>query len=44
MNPDGRVAVVAMNAGDQPVASSLWIARDWAQLARPPHSIQTLVF
>jgi glucosylceramidase len=44
VNPDGKVAVVVMNATDKPVSYSLWVAGDAAKVESLPHSIQTLVF
>ena len=44
LNPDGRIAVVVMNASDKPAAYWLWMAGNAAELNAAPHSIQTLVF
>lgn len=44
VNPDGKVAVVVMNAGDQDVSYYLWLAGNGAEVKSSPHSIQTLVF
>ena len=43
-NPDGTVAVIVMNRGDQKVDYNLWIAGKAAKVESLPHSIQTLVF
>ena len=43
-NPDGKVAVVVMNASDKPASYWLWLNGDAAEVNSPPHSIQTLVF
>jgi glucosylceramidase len=43
VNPDGTVAVVVMNPGDEPVPYFLWVAGNAARLESLPHSIQTLV-
>jgi glucosylceramidase len=42
-NTDGRLAVVVMNATDQPVAYRLFVGPDEAALTIPAHAIQTLV-
>jgi glucosylceramidase len=44
VNPDGKVAVVVMNRGDQPVPYHLWVSGNAAEVTSLPHSIQTLVF
>lgn len=44
VNPDGRVAAVVMNRGDQKVSYILWVAGHAAEVTSLPHSIQTLVF
>lgn len=44
INPDGKVAVVVMNKGDQKVPYFLWIDGQAAEAESLPHSIQTLVF
>jgi glucosylceramidase len=44
INADGNVAVVVMNKGDQKVNYFLWKDGEAAEVASPPHSIQTLVF
>src|SRR5215211_4810600 len=44
VNPDGKVATVVMNRGDQKVSYLLWVAGHAAELTALPHSIQTLVF
>ena len=44
INPDGRVSVVVMNRGDQPVSYFLWLDGNAAEVGSLPHSIQTLVF
>ena len=43
-NPDGKVSVVVMNRGDQPVSYFLWLDGKAAEVSSLPHSIQTLVF
>ena len=43
-NPDGKIAVVVMNASEKPAAYWLWVAGDAAELNSPPRSIQTVVF
>lgn len=40
----GRVSVVVMNPGDEPVSYHLWVAGQGAPIESPAHSIQTLVF
>jgi len=44
VNPDGTVAVVVMNRGDQQVDYHLWVDGSAAEVVSVPHSIQTLVF
>jgi glucosylceramidase len=44
VNPDGKVSVVVMNAGDQKITYNLWVEGNAAEVNSPPHSIQTLVF
>jgi len=44
LNPDGKIAVVVMNASEKPASYWLWIAGNAAELNAAPHSIQTLVF
>jgi glucosylceramidase len=44
VNPDGKVAVVVMNATDKSADYNLWMAGNAAQVSSPAHSIQTLVF
>ena len=44
INPDGKVSVVVMNRGDQPVSYFLWLDGNAAEVSSLPHSIQTLVF
>jgi glucosylceramidase len=44
VNPDGQVAAVVMNRGDQPISYYLWVDGNAAEVSSPPHSIQTLVF
>jgi glucosylceramidase len=44
VNPDGKVAVVVMNRGDQQVDYYLWVDGSAAEVVSAPHSIQTLVF
>jgi glucosylceramidase len=43
-NPDGRTAVVVMNASEKAASYWLWIAGNAAEVNAAPHSIQTLVF
>lgn len=43
-NTDGSIAVVVMNAGDQPMPFNLWLQGKAAAATSPPHSIMTLVF
>jgi glucosylceramidase len=43
-NPDGRIAVVVMNASEKAASYWLWIAGNAAEVNASPHSIQTLVF
>jgi len=43
-NPDGRIAVVVMNASEKAAPYWLWIAGNAAEVNAAPHSIQTLVF
>lgn len=42
-NPDGRLAVVVMNAGEKEHNYFLWIAGTAAEISIPPRSIQTLL-
>ena len=44
VNPDGKVAVVVMNAAEQKVEYYLWLAGNAAEVSIPAHSIQTLLF
>lgn len=44
LNPDGKIAVVVMNASEKAASYWLWIAGRAAELNASPHSIQTLVF
>ena len=44
VNPDGKIAVVVMNASERPASYWLWVAGNAAELNSPPRSIQTLVF
>ncbi|MDQ6634839.1 MAG: glycosyl hydrolase [Gemmatimonadota bacterium] len=44
VNPDGKVAVVVMNRGDQKVQYHLWVDGNAAEVSSLPHSIQTLVY
>jgi glucosylceramidase len=44
INPDGKVSVVVMNRGDQPISYFLWLDGNAAEVSSLPHSIQTLVF
>ncbi len=43
-NPDGRVAVVVLNLGDETVPFSFWIDGAAAKTTSPAHSIITLVY
>jgi glucosylceramidase len=43
MNPDGKIAVVVMNKGDEAIDYSLWIKGRAAKISSPAHSIATLV-
>ena len=43
INPDGKISVVVMNKGEKKVDYLLWLAGNAAEVACPPHSIQTLV-
>jgi glucosylceramidase len=43
LNPDGKIAVVVMNATDAKVPYSLWIKGKAAAITSLPHSISTLV-
>ncbi|WP_372774302.1 glycoside hydrolase family 30 beta sandwich domain-containing protein [Mangrovibacterium sp.] len=42
-NPDGSLAVVVMNAGDEELSYHIWIEGRAAELKSPAHSIQTLI-
>lgn len=44
INPDGKVAVVVMNASDKKASYWLWLNGNAAEVTSLPHSIQTLVF
>lgn len=44
INPDGKVAVVVMNQGNQKIAYNLWVNGKGAEVTSLPHSIATLVF
>jgi glucosylceramidase len=44
VNPDGKVAVVVMNKGEQKISYHLWVDGNAAEVTSLPHSIQTLVF
>ncbi|CAN5315435.1 glycoside hydrolase family 30 protein [soil metagenome] len=44
VNPDGKVAVVVMNRGDDKIAYNVWVDGNVAEISSLPHSIQTLVF
>ncbi len=44
INPDGKIAVVVMNNGDQKISYHLWIKGNAAEINILPHAIQTLVF
>jgi len=43
VNPDGKVAVVVMNASDKPALFWLWIGGNAAEVNSLPHSVQTMV-
>ncbi len=43
INPDGRIAVVVMNRGDEKIDYSLWIKGQAAKTSSPAHSITTLI-
>ncbi len=43
VNPDGKIAVVVMNASNDQIPYRLWIAGQAAEIVSLPHSIQTLV-
>jgi glucosylceramidase len=43
-NPDGKIAVVVMNASEKPAPYWLWVSGNAVELNSPPRSIQTLVF
>lgn len=43
LNPDGKIAVVVMNATDAKVPYSLWIKSKAAAITSLPHSISTLI-
>ncbi|HVW14433.1 MAG TPA: glycoside hydrolase family 30 protein [Mucilaginibacter sp.] len=42
-NPDGKIAVVVMNKGDEKIDYFLWIKGQAAKVTSNPHSIETLV-
>jgi glucosylceramidase len=44
INPDGKTAVVVMNASDKNASYWVWVNGDAAEVNSLPHSIQTLVF
>jgi len=44
LNPDGKIAVVVMNATEKEASYWLWVSGDAAEVSIPPHAIQTLVF
>ena len=44
LNPDGRLATVVMNQGDQEIAYTLQVGPAQAKVRIPAHSIQTLLF
>ena len=44
LNPDGKVAVVVMNQGNQKIVYNLWVNGKGAEVTSLPHSIATLVF
>lgn len=44
LNPDGTIAVVVMNGGNEKLNYYLWINGKAAEVNSLPHSIQTLVF
>jgi glucosylceramidase len=43
INPDGSIAVVVMNRGDEKIDYSLWIKGHAAKTSSPAHSITTLM-
>lgn len=44
INPDGKTAVVVMNAGNDKVPYFLWVNGEAVEVVSPARSIQTLVF
>ncbi|MDR3459334.1 MAG: glycoside hydrolase family 30 protein [Verrucomicrobiae bacterium] len=44
LNPDGKIAVVVVNAGDKEQPFSLWNEGQAATTTSPAHSIMTLIF
>lgn len=44
LNPDGTVAVIVMNQGDEAIPYKLWVAGKTVDVISRPHSIATLVF
>ena len=44
LNPDGKIAVVALNLSDTEQPFSIWLAGQAAKTTSPAHSIMTLVF
>jgi glucosylceramidase len=43
LNPDGKIAVIVMNQGDEKITYRIWLAGQAAETTSFPHSIQTLV-
>jgi glucosylceramidase len=44
LNPDGKTAVVVMNAGEEKVSYFLWVNGEAVEVVSPARSIQTLVY
>lgn len=44
MNPDGKIAVVVMNMGNDKINYNLWVKGERAEATSLPHSIATLIF
>ncbi len=44
VNPDGKIAVIVMNQGEQPIRYFLWVKGSAVEIESPSHSIQTLLF
>lgn len=42
-NPDGTIAVIVMNKGNEATAYNLWIANKAVEIQSPAHSIQTII-